>query len=301
VVRVAHRPTFTITELLGNGDSVPWKRLLKKLGFTDMTPLYGHKPGVQSFDRLGSAAWVKYQAAFARDSKALAADWHYFSGHHGSRVALPAVTSAAMQFDHHAETAFFNEAYHSGTWSGNPVNSDEVLMTSSSRPSTLPLRASENPFLAPLITTKGVINIACNTFTYRASRMWLRDTFPNAVIFGMMNTTPGGLKAIAPFIGARLHESAIKGAFSDNPAFWLNPRSYFAPKGRVDSALVEATVRDLNMAYLAATRGGLRKGDIGIMIDNKLYWWDYDKGTPESIRAGKVRVRNYDAHLYSSP
>jgi hypothetical protein len=60
-------------------------------------------------------------------------------------------------------------------------------------------------------------------------------------------------------------------------------------------------VRDLNMAYLAATKGGLRKGDIGILIDNKLYWWYYTRRTPDAIRAGKVKVSNYDAHLFSSP
>lgn len=282
VVAVASKPGFVITEFLGAADSRIWRARLIKLGFVDRTPIFGTKGNVFSFDVAEVAPqWVEYRNKFLQDNVALDAEWQFISGHHGALhqpTGETTGTQIADRLNNHDEAGCFNEPYHVGTWKRNKPKKNEVFMFTGKAQGATP-SDRDNPFAAPRAKTKGVICIACNTLTYRRTRMFLRETFPNAIIFGMMNTTPGGTAAIAPF------------ELLDD-AFWSDPRAQLIKNNRPDVDAIKDIVVKMNDRYFKETKTVNAKADIGVMVKDQLFWMDYNMNS-EEILTRKFRQERY--------
>lgn len=287
--------TFLIMEFLGASDSRLWKQVMKRHGFKDVSPWDG-KFTVPSFDAASRAKlYDQYRHRAATRSACLNARWVYLSGHHGIEQVAFYAPNTNDSFNDEPRAGFFNEPYHEGVWDGAGAKANSVFMASTSNSvghgnseAEFAANPKDNPFFKPRNATKGVINIACNTFTYRRSRMWFREAFPNAVVFGMFNTTPGGRAAITPFVGGQAGRHQITGHMDQ--ALWEDPRSVLAPGGKRNVARIKDLCRKLNDSYLLATASRNAKGDIGIMVDDKVYYLDYDTGKKGRDRINAIKA-----------
>ena len=274
LVSLLQTPTFAVTELLGTSDSAAWKKHMVGLGFKDVTPVYGNRKGVVTFDKLTSEDWLRYQDEFSQSYWALAADWQYFSGHHSAHIHPNYISGDFMEvLNSHDDCGFFNEAYHQGTFEGHDERPNSIFMRMSKNPSSPTPDRHDNPFVLPKsMLTKGVIANGCNTFTYRHTRMWLRKMFPKAVIVGYFDKTPIGAEAVFPLFGG----GGAKGLYQDDDAFWKDPMKRFLnPDGNVDHGKVESDMRALNAIYYQTTkrRYGKNRGkhSLGLMIGDMAY------------------------------
>lgn len=185
--------TFAFMEFLDPTDSNAVKRQWIKYGFKDVTPLWGHKSVVPTFDRKRSV--IEQWPIFQEACTSLDAHWYYISGHHGRQFKIDgAGEDDRVHYNTQAEVGFFNHWYHEGTWkkasTSEPSKGElplEVFMSSTSAPTIRPLGPRDNPlYLSPHPNCKGVLMISCNNLIYRNVRLAVHRFFPNAMVIAML-------------------------------------------------------------------------------------------------------------------
>lgn len=295
VVTLGATPTFVVTEFLGTSDSYAWKRHMVELGLADVTPIHGRKHGVVTFNKLKDKDWRAYQDTMVRSSVASHADWHYISGHHASHIYAGDIDPDYQHvLDEHDDCGFFNESYHDSTWSGFAPARDAVYMRASRKTGAGPLGPHDSPYRGTFPKAQGVIANACNTFRFRHTRMWLQETFPNAVIFGFWAKTPAGPQAVYPFVGSK----TIQGYYQGDKTFWREPKKRFLTSyGVVDPLVVAADLRELNLVYAKSTKD--HRHSLGMMIDGVCYRWVRSSlaklSELELVEKGTIRAFPYAA------
>lgn len=185
--------TFAFMEFLDPTDSNAVKRRWVRYGFRDVTPMWGQKPVVPTFDRQRKIIdqWPQFQSA----CESLDAHWYYISGHHGRQFGVDGEgEDNRVHYNTQAEVGFFNHWYHEGTWKkASPAEPNkgerplEVYMSSTTAPTSRPLGPRDNPlYLSPHPNCKGVLMISCNNLIYRQVRLAVHRFFPNAMVIAML-------------------------------------------------------------------------------------------------------------------
>jgi hypothetical protein len=241
---------FAIMEFLMNSDSNDIKRIWRGYGFSDVTPLWGDKASVPTFqmDKRVIARWPEFQEAMA----SCEADWYYLSGHHGRQFSDD--FDADDKWGHVAnqkEVGFFNEPYHTGPWekasASDPdkgrTDNDVYMTTSREGGGCEGLGPEDNPLYQSVHDScRGVLLIGCNSLIYRHPRIMYNKYFPSAVVIGLV-TGEGNSIAKVKRLNTKYGRS-----------FWLDPRS-------VDPAEIAA--------YLNPNPGLVDM--MGVMCDGTLY------------------------------
>jgi hypothetical protein len=110
--------TFAMIELADPRDCNNRKRLWKKYGFKDVSPLWANRRKVPS---LNGKMVEKDGVQFLSEMEAINADWYVLSGHHGRLYTVDLFTYIGNLRDYFNKleyAGFFNNNYHHSRWFG---------------------------------------------------------------------------------------------------------------------------------------------------------------------------------------
>ncbi len=206
--------TFCVVEFLDNSDSTMVKRRWEKFGFRDVTPRIGNaRSEVATFKKDKYAQqWEDFQEKLGK----VYPEWIYISGHHAAQFwasanvdnnGRPYNTNEEYRLEQ-SEVGFFNEDYHLGRWHWIKQTPPQVItqkpteifmsMTNEGGGGLLAFetenvpkfqRSRRNPLLGELRNPfcMGLLLIGCNTLTYGRVRRALTNSFPEAVVIGLVS------------------------------------------------------------------------------------------------------------------
>ena len=283
---LALKPTYATIEFMGASDTVQARSFWHHRGFRDVTPQLRGKFPKQTFRKSVPAnEFAGYHAALLHLHGPQTASWICLSGHHG-RIDDECVTvdhgdDWSLHYNEEDDVGFFNHHFHEHEWVGKGTHDNSLFIYSTSK--VEPHSRTGAIFGAPFRKNeycKGLILSACNTLAYRASRKWLHDTFPNAVVFGFTSTTRFGANNICPIMGH--WEKKVKGVFQNEPDFWREPMEWLKGQGRTLDEQMEIVMNSLNNKYRKLAKRGR---DFAMKVGDHIYIQGKDK---------KVKKLNYD-------